>query len=78
MPFRCVVTIPAMRSITTQKSARGTSSRFFSIRRNCSISVLAATWAASASVRGDRRLSRRKCRRYATRLWSSRKPWPCH
>jgi hypothetical protein len=39
------------------------SSRFFSIRRNCNISVLTATWAASASLRGDCCRSRRKYRR---------------
>ena len=40
---------PAMPSISASTSARRTSSRFFSISRSCNISVLTATWAASAS-----------------------------
>ena len=54
---------PAMPSISASTSARRTSSRFFSISRSCSISVLTATWAASASARGDCCRSRRKYRK---------------
>jgi hypothetical protein len=53
----------AIPSIISSTSARRTSSRFFSIRRNRNISVLAATSAASASVRGDCCRSRRRNRK---------------